>query len=89
MLWRGCTAAAGNSNLARFQLDEFDRIYERGQVLPDGPERAALFREAQAHRRGLHAVQDQRAPHPHRLAYPWVTGFRRRCSAASGGTWSM
>ena len=35
--------------------------------LPDGPERAALFREAQRAGRGLHAVQDPRAPHLHRL----------------------
>ena len=46
--WRACTARwPGNDNLARFQLDAFDRLYDRAQVLPDGPEREALFREAQ------------------------------------------
>ena len=40
--WPGCTGPlAGNYNLARFQLDGFDRLYERAQILPDGPERDA------------------------------------------------
>jgi len=68
---------AGNSNLARFQLDAFDRLYERAQVLPDGPERAALFREAQ---RIAVAFMPYKI-HAHRihtdLAHPWVFGFRR------------
>src|SRR4029450_8170954 len=38
---------AGSPTRARFKLDEFDRLYERALVLPDGPERAALFRQAQ------------------------------------------
>ncbi len=37
---------AGSQNLARFQNDEFDRIYERMQQIPDGPERDELFRRA-------------------------------------------
>ena len=80
---------AGSQNLARFQLDEFDRIYERTQMLPDGPEREALFLEAKQHRGGLHAVQVHRAPHPHRPAAP--VGVRLPAAAVlagSGGTWS-
>jgi ABC-type transport system substrate-binding protein len=68
---------AGNANLARFQFDAFDRLYERAQVLPDGPERAALFREAQ---RIAIAYMPYKI-HAHRihtdLAHPWVFGFRR------------
>ena len=68
---------AGNSNLARFQLDAFDRLYERAQVLPDGPEREALFREAQ---RIAVAFMPYKI-HAHRihtdLTHPWVFGFRR------------
>jgi ABC-type transport system substrate-binding protein len=37
---------AEQSNDARFKLAAFDRIYERQRVLPDGPERLALMREA-------------------------------------------
>ncbi|MES3015674.1 MAG: ABC transporter substrate-binding protein, partial [Pseudomonadota bacterium] len=36
----------GSGNLARFKLPEFDAVYRRMLVLPDGPERAALFLEA-------------------------------------------
>ncbi len=38
--------AAGGQNLARFEHDGFDDLYRRMQALPDGPERAALLREA-------------------------------------------
>ncbi len=38
--------AAGGQNLARFAHDGFDALYRRMQALPDGPERAALLREA-------------------------------------------
>ena len=37
---------AGQSNDARFRLAAFDRLYERQHVLPDGPERLAVIREA-------------------------------------------
>jgi ABC-type transport system substrate-binding protein len=36
----------GQSNDARFRLPAFDQVYERQRVLPDGPERLALMREA-------------------------------------------
>jgi len=38
---------AGSQNLARFRQDAFDAIYRRLLALPDGPERLALFRQAQ------------------------------------------
>jgi ABC-type transport system substrate-binding protein len=68
---------AGNNNLARFQLDAFDRLYERAQVLPDGPEREALFRQAQR----IAVAYMPYKIHAHRihtdLCHPWVFGFRR------------
>jgi ABC-type transport system substrate-binding protein len=78
---------AGNNNLARFQLDEYDRLFERAQVLPDGPERAALFRQAQRiavaympYKVTAHRIHTD-------LAYPWVYGFRRPLFA--GEWWHM
>ena len=38
---------ANQSNDARFSLPAYDRLYERQRVLPDGPERLALMREAE------------------------------------------
>jgi ABC-type transport system substrate-binding protein len=78
---------AGNNNLSRFQLDEFDRIFERTQVMPDGPERLALFRQAQR----IAVAYMPYKIHVHRihtdLAYPWVFGFRR--PLFSGAWWHM
>ena len=46
MLTRYYGPQAGNQNLARFRLKAFDEIYDRMTVLPDGPERLALFERA-------------------------------------------
>lgn len=69
--------STGKSNIARFQLPAFDRIYERMKMLPDGPERQALFDEATKiivayvpYRIGVHRILTD-------LAYPWVIGYRR------------
>jgi ABC-type transport system substrate-binding protein len=37
----------GGQNMARVRLPALDAIYDRLQVMPDGPERLALFREAE------------------------------------------
>jgi len=37
----------GGQNLARVRLPAFDALYDRLQLLPDGPERTAAFREAE------------------------------------------
>jgi ABC-type transport system substrate-binding protein len=68
---------AGQANLARFNLPEYNRAYERQRALPDGPERAALMHEA---KKILIAYMPFKA-HVHRtftdLAHPWVIGARR------------
>lgn len=69
--------AIGKGNLARFSLPAFDRLYERLQLLPDGPARNALFREAT----GLLIAYAPYRYHVHRtitdLAHPWVVGYRK------------
>jgi len=37
----------GGQNMARVRLPRFDELYDKLQVLPDGPERTAVFREAE------------------------------------------
>ena len=37
----------GGQNMARFKMPAFDKIYDRLQAIADGPERAALFEQAQ------------------------------------------
>jgi ABC-type transport system substrate-binding protein len=67
----------GGQNLARFKLPEFDALFERMGVLPDGPERLALFAKARA----IATVYAPYKSHVHRfvsdLAQPWVVGYRR------------
>ncbi|MEJ6001421.1 ABC transporter substrate-binding protein [Paucibacter soli] len=69
--------ASGGQNLSRFNDPRFNQLYERMKGLPDGPERAALLREAQ---RISLAYLPYKA-HVHRiytdLAYPWLIGYRR------------
>ncbi len=69
--------SSAGSNIARFRLPAFDAIYDRMLVLPNGPERDALFvqlkRLAVAYMpykvRGHRIITD--------LAWPQVVGFRR------------
>ncbi len=37
----------GGQNMARFKMPEFDKLYDRLQAIADGPERLALFEQAQ------------------------------------------
>jgi ABC-type transport system substrate-binding protein len=67
----------GSQNMARFKHEGFDRLYERLQALPDGPERDALFLEAKRiavaympWKLRIHRVD-------HELVHPWVSGYRK------------
>jgi ABC-type transport system substrate-binding protein len=67
----------GNLNDARFALPEFDRLYEASKLLPDSPERTALYR------RMSEIVQVYAPWHPglytyrNALVQPWVKGFKQ------------
>jgi ABC-type transport system substrate-binding protein len=64
-------------NDARFNLPAYNRIFEQQRVLPDGPERLALLRDASR----LMAAYMPYLLHMHRvvvdLCQPWVLGYRR------------
>jgi ABC-type transport system substrate-binding protein len=68
---------SGSQNLARFKLPEFDRIYERMRVLPDGPEREQLFLAAKrltvAYMPYKYTTHRTEAD----MLQPWVAGYRR------------
>ncbi|MBT9499732.1 MAG: bicyclomycin resistance protein [Burkholderiaceae bacterium] len=68
---------AGSQNLARFKLPAFDAIYQQLSLLPDGPEREALFHEAKRlsvaympYKTTVHRFSND-------LTQPWVIGYRR------------
>ena len=67
----------GGQNVARFSLPAFDALYDRMEVLPDGPERRALMRQAQRlgiayapYKTIIHRVVTD-------LARPTLVGYRR------------
>ena len=68
---------SGQANHSRFQVAEFDRLYEQAKRLPDGPERNAIYREMNRvflvyapWRLGSHRILND-------LAHPWVLGYLR------------
>ena len=67
----------GQANHARFDLPAYNRLYAQQRMLPDGPERFAMFRDSKK----LFVAY---APYKflgHRIdtsvSHPWVVGFRR------------
>jgi len=67
---------AGFSNLARFRLPEFDRIYEQARALPDGPERTKLLQRMSE----LVTIYAPWNLHAYRyesvLVQPWLAGYK-------------
>jgi ABC-type transport system substrate-binding protein len=67
----------GQSNHSRFDLPEFNRLYEQQKALPDGPERQAVIE----HARSLLIAYMPSKVHVHRiftdLTQPWVVGYER------------
>ena len=67
---------AGLSNLARFALPEFDRLYEQGLPLPNGPERLKLMNQ-------MSDLVTAYAPwkfgiyrYENIVVHPWVLGYK-------------
>jgi len=66
----------GGQNMARFRLPAFDALYDRAQAIADGPERAALFDQAQKlalaympYKFTLNRVSTD-------MTQPWLIGYR-------------
>ena len=66
----------GGQNLARFRMPAFDAIRDRLQSLPDGPERAALFREAERLALAYMPYKYTLTRLSIDMAYPQVIGYR-------------
>ncbi|MEO7743491.1 MAG: ABC transporter substrate-binding protein [Usitatibacter sp.] len=67
----------GQANHSRFDVPEFNRLYEQSKRLPHGPERDAVYREMNRiflvyapWRLGTHRIYTD-------LWHPWVAGFKR------------
>ena len=67
----------GQANHSRFDVPEFNRLYEQSRRLPHGPERNAVYREMNRlflvyapWRLGTHRIYTD-------LWHPWMDGFKR------------
>jgi ABC-type transport system substrate-binding protein len=67
---------SGIDNLARFNLPEFNKLYDQAQQLPESPERARLFRR-------MSEIVNAYAPwmynayrYENILVQPWVQGYK-------------
>jgi len=77
----------GAQNYARFDLPEYNRLFEQQQVLGDTPERLATMRDM---KRLIAAYVPYRF-HGHRIlnafVHPWVIGYRRHPYARDAFKW--
>jgi len=82
-LSRGYGPGKGEGNLARFENAEFDRLYRKQSLMPDGPERLAVMQQA---------VKIMVAYMPYKytthrtltdMMQPWLIGYRRHPMSAA------
>ena len=69
--------AKGEGNLSRFQMAEFDKLYDQSQLMPDGPERLAMMQKLvkimvayMPYKFNTHRIRTD-------LMQPWLLGYRR------------
>jgi ABC-type transport system substrate-binding protein len=67
---------AGFSNLSRFKLPEYDRLYEQARAMPDGPQRAKLLQKM-SELVTLYAPWNMSVyRYENVLVQPWVVGYK-------------
>jgi ABC-type transport system substrate-binding protein len=71
------TAQKGAQNLSRFSMPTMDALYDRMMVLPDGPERDALFLQAKKLAIAYMPLKDEVHRISTDLTHPWLIGYRR------------
>jgi len=67
----------GTSNDARLRLPEYDALYERSRLLPDGPERTALFRQMTELVRNYAPWKLGQNPYSNVLIQRWLKGYKQ------------
>ena len=79
--------AKGGANHSRFDLPEFNRLFQVQQALPDGPERLKVMQDAaklmvayMPYKINIHRINTD-------LTQPWLEGYRRH--PLSRGTWKF
>ena len=66
----------GSSNYGNFRLPEYDRLFERAQLLPDGPERNKVYRQLADYHYTYAPVMLGVYRISNALLHPWVQGWK-------------
>jgi len=64
------------SNMSRFRMESYDRLFDRAQLLPDGPERDKVYRALSDHFVTYAPVLFNTYRVNNALVYPWVLGWK-------------
>jgi ABC-type transport system substrate-binding protein len=67
---------AGVTNLARFKLPEYDKLYDQAHLLPDSPERTRLFQRMAQLVTAYAPWKLDAFRYETVLVYPWVLGYK-------------
>ncbi len=67
---------SGVTNLARFNLPEFNQLYDRAKQLPDSPERTQLFEQMSQLVTAYAPWKLDAYRYETILVYPWVLGYK-------------
>jgi ABC-type transport system substrate-binding protein len=73
---------ANTMNDSRFSLPEYDKLFEQSRLLPDSPERSALYRKMSELALAYAPLVLGVYRYENLVAYPWVLGFRRNAFLA-------
>ena len=64
------------SNMSRFKMESYDRLFDRAQLLPDGPERDKVYRALSDHFVTYAPVLFNTYRVNNALVYPWLLGWK-------------
>jgi oligopeptide transport system substrate-binding protein len=73
---------AGLSNISRFNLPEYNKLYDRSRSMPDSPERTKLFREMSALVTAYAPWNLEVYRYENLVVYPWVIGYKYNAFSA-------
>jgi ABC-type transport system substrate-binding protein len=66
----------GASNYGNFRLDAYDKLFEKSQLLPDGPERNRIYRQLADYHYNYASAMLGVFRYSNILLHPWVIGWK-------------
>jgi ABC-type transport system substrate-binding protein len=66
----------GTTNYGNFKLDAYDKLFEKSQLLPDGPERNRIYRQLADYHYNYAAAMLGVFRYSNVLLHPWMLGWK-------------